>query len=52
MTITEAIERLRVLEAKHGDVDVYFDCPKCGASTAPDMVVAVIEHTKAVMKKR
>ncbi len=49
MMITEAIVRLREIEAKHGDVQVFFDCPQCGASTRPDIIATVVEHTKVVM---
>ena len=40
MTITQAIARLEVLKAKHGDVKVQADCPYCGKGF--DCEVAVI----------
>jgi len=44
MNIMEAIEQLKKLQEKHGDVKVYFDCPWCGKSFAPDKVVGVAVH--------
>jgi uncharacterized protein (UPF0212 family) len=44
MNISEAIAQLQKLEAKHGNIDVYFDCPKCGQSFAPNTAVAVAVH--------
>lgn len=46
MTISEAIEALERLKTRHGDVQVYFDCPKCGVSFAPDAVATVGVHLK------
>ena len=51
MTITEAITELERLKKMHrGDVEVFFDCPACGLSTAPTTIVVVIEKPKAVMR--
>lgn len=44
MNISDAIARLKKLEAKHGNVEVYFDCPKCGQSFTPNTTVAVAVH--------
>lgn len=44
MTITKAIELLKLLHEKHGDVEVYFDCPRCSQSFTPGKLVAVAAH--------
>lgn len=44
MKITVALAKLQTLKDRHGDVDVYFDCPKCGQSFAPSTAVAVAVH--------
>lgn len=44
MRLSEAIAHLQATLKKHGDVDVYFDCPKCGSSFAPNRVVATATH--------
>jgi len=44
MTITKAIELLTRLQQKHGDVEVYFDCPKCGTAFSPNLIVAEAVH--------
>lgn len=44
MTITDALQLLTTLKDKHGDVDVYFDCPFCGKSYAPNVVKAQAVH--------
>lgn len=41
MTIQRAIELLQKMKDKHGDVEVLFDCPTCGKSFRPDLVVPV-----------
>lgn len=41
MTIQRAIELLTELKAKHGDIEVMFDCPLCLKSYRPEIVVAV-----------
>jgi transcription elongation factor Elf1 len=42
MKITQAIEFLLALQRKHGDTDVYFDCPHCGKSSKPTTAVPVV----------
>jgi uncharacterized C2H2 Zn-finger protein len=42
MTINRAIEHLKEIQARHGDIEVYFDCPNCKQSFTPDVVVPVI----------
>lgn len=44
MTITKIIELLEKLKDKHGDVEVYFDCPQCLQSFRPNVAVAVATH--------
>jgi len=39
MKVTDAIARLQILFSKHGDVDVYADCPKCGCAFVCGVVV-------------
>jgi hypothetical protein len=51
MTITHAIRQLEHIKEGSGDVEVFFDCPHCGKSTAPDYVVVVKERVKAVLVK-
>lgn len=41
MTIQRAIELLQDMKAKHGDVEVMFDCQYCGKSTRPNIIVAI-----------
>jgi len=41
MTVQRAIELLKEMQIKHGDVEVMFDCQHCGKSTRPTLVVAV-----------
>lgn len=41
MTVQRAIELLIEMKNKHGDVEVMFDCPHCGKSTRPTVLVAV-----------
>lgn len=40
MTISEAIELLLKTREKHGDVEVYFDCPKCESIFTPTVLKA------------
>lgn len=52
MKISDAMDYLQALRVKHGDVDVVFDCPHCGVTTAPDRVVvgppvAILQAPKA-----
>lgn len=44
MNTSEAIRRLQKIAEKHGDVEVYFDCPKCGQSFTPNTTVAMAVH--------
>lgn len=44
MTIAEAVRRLQEIASKHGDTEVYFDCPKCGTSFTPNRVVTMAVH--------
>jgi len=45
MTINQAIEMLTALQKRHGtNIDVFFDCPHCGTSFAPNKVVAEAIH--------
>lgn len=46
MKISTAIEALRQLMAKHGDIEVETDCEHCGKSTRPTTVVpmAILSH--------
>lgn len=38
------IERLTKLSQKHGNIDVYFDCPQCKMAYTPDAVGTVAAH--------
>jgi len=52
MTIAQAIARLQEIQATYGaDVDVFFDCPHCGRTTAPTYAAVVKEKTRAVLLK-
>ena len=42
MRISEAMRWLRSLESKHGDIEVYFDCPRCGTSYPTKQVQPVV----------
>jgi hypothetical protein len=44
MHISEAIDELKALKAKHGNIEVFFDCPKCRESFTPNSTVAVAVH--------
>lgn len=45
MTIKEAIAALEKIRQKHGDdTPIYFDCPNCGKSFAPDTVSKAAAH--------
>jgi hypothetical protein len=47
VTIKQAIERLKALEAKHGsEIEVFYDCAHCGKSTKPDVIVAAVSLNK------
>lgn len=47
MTIADAIARLEQIRAKHGDVEVFFDCPACGRSFTPSTAVTVVARMTA-----
>lgn len=42
MTINRAIELLLAMRDKHGDIEVLFDCPYCGKSARPTVVVPMV----------
>lgn len=44
MKIDAAIAQLERVKAKHGNVEVYFDCPKCRESFTPNTVVGSAVH--------
>lgn len=44
--ITQAVALLEKLRAKHGDIDVYADCPKCGESFLCGIVVTAPETAR------
>jgi len=44
VTIGEAIELLTKLKGRHGDIEVFFDCPQCGKSFSPSTVTAMAVH--------
>jgi len=46
MIITQAIKRLEELMKEHGDVKIKFDCPFCGKTTEPEIIVAVKTYVK------
>jgi len=50
MTITEALQLLTTLKEKHGDIEVYFDCPFCGKSFAPTVVKAQAVHISGELR--
>ena len=47
MTVRQAIEMLEAILIKHGDCQVYFDCPTCLQSFTPGKVVPQAVHVKA-----
>lgn len=47
MKCSEAIKLLEKLIDKHGDVELFFDCPECDKSFTPTKVVASAVHIKA-----
>ncbi len=52
MNINTAIELLERLRTSHGgDVEVFFDCPNCGKSTAPDVIVPIKHHTTVRLRE-
>jgi len=44
MTVHQAIELLTKISQKHGNVELFFDCPRCNLSFSPDKVVAAAVH--------
>lgn len=45
MTIQQAINTLEAAKKKHGpEVQVYFDCPKCGQAFTPSTLVTEALH--------
>jgi hypothetical protein len=44
MKIGEMQEILIRLSQKHGNIDVFFDCPKCGQSFSPTVAVTLAAH--------
>lgn len=38
MTIAKAVEWLIKIQRKHGDVQVYFDCPHCKQAFSPGSI--------------
>lgn len=44
MTISKIQLILAELLKKHGDIDVYFDCPKCNNAFLPNKIVTVAVH--------
>ncbi len=52
MTLDEAIKRLQKLAKLHGgETDVFFDCPHCDNSFAPNTVVKKAVHLTADPKE-
>ena len=44
MTLERAIALLSQVLAKHGNTEVYFDCPECGKSFCPTTVATQAVH--------
>lgn len=51
MTVTEAIKWLETVRRKHGEVQVFFDCPKCGSVFTPNTITATAVHVTAKQEK-
>lgn len=48
MTITQAMQLLESLKKHHGgQVEIYFDCPRCGSSFSPDKAITQGLHMSA-----
>lgn len=49
MNISYAILELQRMKDKYGEIEVLFDCPYCGKSTKPGIVVpmAVVQQAPA-----
>lgn len=51
MTIAETIKRLEEIKNKFGgDIEVYFDCPKCKESFTPSYIATIAIHFEAEKK--
>jgi len=50
MKVSDAIRLLVDVQKKHGDVEVYFDCPNCEYSFAPALVKALSMHMTGTWK--
>ena len=46
MTISQMQEILTKLSQKHGNIEVFFDCPKCNESYTPNKVATIAVHMK------
>ena len=55
MVITAAIQRLQAILQRHGDIEVFFDCPHCKQAFTPGLVeveaIVVNGVTREVEKK-
>lgn len=52
MKIREAIKILQDVDRKDGNVEIFFDCPVCKVSFAPEVVeVKLTMHAKPVKKQ-
>lgn len=53
MTINEAMNRLMDLKSQlGGDIEVFFDCPKCKESFTPSYIATIAIHFEAEEKKK
>lgn len=53
MTIEDAIEKLDSLRKRYGpNVQIFFDCPECGKSFTPGIVIAQAIHWKSDKEKK
>lgn len=52
MTINEAIEALQQMRVKYGDVEVFFDCPKCLTAFTPDVLHKAAVHITAIQQPK
>ena len=48
MKVSKAMELLARVMTKHGDVDVFFDCPHCQTAFTPDVLSTAAVHLSAV----
>ncbi len=44
MTISEIINLLENLKNKHGDIEIYFDCPTCEKAFKPSYITTQTTH--------